>query len=204
MNTGALWIGPTGETFYAYDGDLGLNSDLTQDTPPANELWEFTPDGAFGTWSQVPMPLSSNFSNLIRTTNGIYGTGNGLGFALGGYVDQFTVLDADTSFEVAGMVMYNATSQQWYNISSKGYSYDSGFTMGKGLFVPDFGPEGLFFVLGGFAGDARASFDYAYMFEPISQQWKFQEVSGDVPAGVTRPCVAGVSSGNGTYEVCIV
>ena len=170
------------------------------DPPSPNELWQFIPDGAAGAWLQVTAPPSSNFSTLTRTTDGIYASGNGLGFALGGHVDQWTVAGAKVPFNVSGMVVYNLTSQQWYNISSTGYSFESGISEGQGLFVPSFGPAGLLFVFGGIAGNSYATFDYAYMYEPISQQWKWQKTGGSIPAGVTRPCAVGVDSGNGTYE----
>jgi hypothetical protein len=199
-NTPALWLDNGSKTFFSYDGGLGLYVNLAEDPPAANELWEFTPSGNSGQWSQVAIPPSSNFTNLIRTTDGAYATGNGLGFALGGHVDQWTMAGVETPYNVSGMVIYNSSSLEWYNVSSSGYSYENGISVGAGLFVPSFGPEGLMFVFGGIAGGTYATFDYAYMFEPVSQQWKWQQTSGAIPNAVTRPCVVGANSGNGTYE----
>ena len=200
LDNAALWLGPSEKTFYSYDGGQGELADLSEYPPPPNELWEFTPAGALGEWSQVAIPPSSNFSTLARTADGNYASGNGLGFALGGHAGKLTLAGAPTNYNVSGMVVYNSTSQQWYNVSSKGYSYQTGSLLGDGLFVPSFGPAGLLFIFGGYAGEFYATFDYAYMYEPFSQEWKWQQTSGDIPAGVARPCVVGVDSGNGTYE----
>lgn len=203
VNTGGLWLTDDGNTFFAYDGGLGLYVDLAEQSPASNELWQFIPSGASGGWSKVAIPPSSNFTTLIRTTDGAYASGNGLAFALGGHVDQWTVAGVEAAYNVSGMVMYNSSSLAWYNVSSTGYSYEVGISRGAGLFVPSFGPVGLMFVFGGVAGGTYATFDYAYMFEPASQQWKWQQTTGTIPGPVARPCAVGVDSGNGTYEASV-
>ena len=120
-------MGASGKTFYAYDG--GISQALTNwygTPPPVNALWEFTPSGSGGSWSQAAISPSSIFSSLIRVTNAIYAYGNGLGFALGGWENDATVAgfsadDLYLSTPVAGMIVYNDTTQQWQNVSTAEY-----------------------------------------------------------------------------------
>lgn len=107
--------------------------------------------------------------------------------------------------DVPGLVVYNESSQQWWNISTggeDGYTYMGTAREGAAHFVPTFGPEGLLFVFGGFANeDTLMPFDEAYMFEPVSQRWRKQQVTGTPPAPASGQCVVGVQGDNGTYEV---
>ena len=48
-----------------------------------------------------------------------------------------------------GLVTYDTTSKQWYNLSSSAYPPTSRVIDGVGQFVPQFGPQGLIFFLGG-------------------------------------------------------
>ena len=200
VNSEALWLAADSKNFFMYDGDESLSAHSAGKAPPGNELWEFTPSNALGSWSRVPIPPSSNFTTLTRATEGAYASGNGLGFALGGYVDEYTSTAFGNAFNVPGLVVYNSSSQQWYNISSTGYSFKGGIGESAGIFVPSFGPAGLLFIFGGTASDTFATFNYAYMYEPLSQQWKLQQTTGAIPGGVTQPCVVGVGSGSGSYE----
>lgn len=199
----ALWVDPSGTSFYAYDG--GLSYELPIPEAPPNQLWQFTPSGNSGNWSQVGPPASSNFTTLVRGYAGIYTSGGGLGFALGGVENGATT----NSFQgtgglasIPGMVMYNLTSQEWYNISASGYSNSGVATQGAAHFVPSFGPAGLLFIFGGsVANETLIGTDSVSIFDPFSQQWSSQEVSGTKPSPVVDPCVVGVQGDNNTYEV---
>ena len=208
VNNEALWLDASNSTFYAYDG--GLSRSLpAQELPPSplNSLWQFTPSGKSGRWSSFPVAPGSLFSTLVRTTTSICTSGNGLGFALGGIVNDNTdeSLSATgvwTQYNVPGMVMYNTDSQKWYNASTRGYSYDGSAYGGAAQFVPTFGPAGLVFVFAGMtANNQYVPFTDAYMYDPSSQQWQTQQVSGEIPPEIASPCVVGIQ-GENTYEVC--
>ena len=169
---------------------------------PPNQLWQFAPSGNSGNWSQISPPASSNFTTLVRGVRAIYASGGGLGFALGGHQSKGTSTGLTGFVPIPGMVMYNTTSQEWYNVSASGYS-NSGVTLdGAAHFVPSFGPAGLLFVFGGTVSeDVLPGTDSVSMFDPISQQWSFQKVSGTKPSPVVSPCVVGVQGDDKTYEV---
>lgn len=202
LNYQALWADLSGTSLYAYDGAVSLSSDLPLAVPPNNELWRFDISGKSGDWSLIDHVASSNFSTLVRSYHGSYAYGNGLGFAVGGRENGATnnALPTTANLPVPGMVMYNISSQQWYNIS--GWS-DSGISQdGAAHFVPSLGPAGLLFVFGGtVANGLWPGTDKVSIFDPVSQQWSWQEVTGAKPSSVQSPCVVGAQGDNDTYEV---
>ena len=213
----ALWVDIDQKTFYAYGGTSGgPGADYD---PPPNELWRFTPSGNSGSWSEVSLaPESENFTNLVRTVGSGATSGRGLGFSLGGIESLPTsVYNQLGDLPVPGMVVYNTSSQLWYNVSA----LDQSTTQSTGLyyhgathFVPSFGPEGLMFAIAGSVPQAGGSNTLANtlldtgtvsIYEPVSQQWKTQVVTGSAPAPCIQPCIAGAQGDNGTYEVpCIL
>lgn len=199
----ALWADEQRNCFYAYDGSLSTAVPLEdQPSPPSNMLWQFKPSGNTGSWSQAPPPPSSNFSTLVRATNGAYASGGELGFALGGSRDGGTSLGLEQEILVTGLVMYNMSSQTWYNISALGYSPAGVAVQAAAHFVPTFGTAGLLFIFGGKGtNNVLAGTDSVSMFDPISQEWSSQSVTGTRPQPATAPCVVGVQGDYGTYEV---
>ena len=110
LNNEALWPGPTNGTFYMYDG--GISGDATF-SPPPNEMWEFAPFDALGSWYKVGFSESSNFSALTRVDKAIYASSNELSFALLGTVSSSTTAeiegggtfgDGSGNYGVAGLV----------------------------------------------------------------------------------------------------
>ncbi|KAL9609406.1 MAG: hypothetical protein Q9167_005830 [Letrouitia subvulpina] len=196
----ALWADEQHNRFYAYDGSL--SGVISNPSPPLNSLWQFIPFENTGHWKSHDFPASSNFSILGRATNGLYASGGGLGFALGGSQDSGTTVDLEQEILVPGLVMYNMSSEAWYNISALGYS-PTGVALGGGAqFVPNFGTAGLLFVLGGTATNGHlAGTDVVYIFDLISQQWSTQGVTGTKPQPATAPCVVGVQGDDSTYEI---
>lgn len=104
------------------------------------------------------------------------------------------------------LVIYDISSQEWYNVSASAISYWGTAVEGAAHFVPSFGPAGLLIVLGGrgaYLGDSQAYFalDNITINDPLSQQWAFQKATGDIPLPVQFPCVVGAEGDSGTYEV---
>ena len=173
--------------------------------PPLNALWQFEPQGDGGEWSEVPQTSQSNFSSLSRTNNGASTSGNGLGFVLGGAESGQTSKSSGTF--ASGLVIYNSTSGEWYNVSAAGYSPDGTAFANAAHFVPNFGPNGLLFILGGqvysSGNDNWATVDAASIsiYDPASMQWKTQDSTGSPPPAVQSPCVVGAQGDDGTYEI---
>lgn len=116
--------------------------------------------------------------------------------------------DQDEVYDVPGMVIYNTTSQEWYNVSTTtGWNLEGTVSNGAAHFAPSLGPAGLLFAFGGM--DTWWSEDGSYfdfnnvtMYEPASQQWQSQTTTGDAPLPLMNPCVVGLEGDNNTYEVC--
>ena len=200
----ALWVDSSEESFYSYNGGKSYSLQVV-DQPPliGNQLWQFTPSGSSGSWKQAAAPSSSNFSELSRGINGIYTSGDGVGFALGGGENAATGAPVGGDFiQSPGMVMFNSTSLQWYNVSASGYSQGGIANNGAAQFVPSYGPAGLLLIFGGtVANSFLPGFDSVSIFDPSSQQWGSQRTSGTIPVPVINPCVVGVEGDDNTYEV---
>ena len=100
----------------------------------------------------------------MRVCGGTYASGNGLGFALGGYQTAATdpaYKTINDQFYVPGMVMHNFTSEAWYNISMEP-QYTT-LSDGAAHFVPTFGHTGLLLLLGGDVGHVQKNVVYAKM-----------------------------------------
>lgn len=206
----SLWLDVSNKTFFAYNG--GVSTTLIPPPPPVpNQLWQFIPLGPSGSWSQVDVsPQSQNFTSLVRTVGGPSASGNGLGFVLGGSESSTTTpsLPGGIAIPVPGLVIYNTSSQIWHNVSTLAPPGDTTAYGGAALFVPSYGPDGLLFVLGGElsgpgygATTGLLAFDTISIYEPMTQQWKLQTVTGSMPHSCTLPCVVGKQGDNGTYEV---
>ncbi|KAG8531938.1 uncharacterized protein KY384_003574 [Bacidia gigantensis] len=202
----ALWVDEQRHCFYAYDGSLSFHGPGgAHPSPPSNLLWTFAPSGNAGIWSKSVPP--SNFSTLVRLSTGLYASGLDLGFALGGCEAASTT--SDLSQHPAGyiqlrpgLVMYNMSSQAWYNISSVGYSASGVALDGAAQFVPMFGMHGLLLIFGGTVDNgALAGTESVPVFDPISQQWSIQRTTGTKPQAAKNPCVVGVPGDDGTYEI---
>ena len=203
MISEALWPDANNSAFYVYNGGISFAPFGPLVRPP-NQLWKFTPSADTGAWEHVVPLAGSNFSDLVRTTHAYYASGNGLCFALGGDRNPFTD-DSIGSLEFVptpGLVMFNSTSSHWYNLSS-GFSPSGVAISGAAHFVPDFGPEGLLFAIGGYisaAGDLTPM-DSVSIFDPVSRRWTTQATRGQKPVPLQNPCLVGLKGDNGTYEV---
>jgi hypothetical protein len=199
VNQGIVWLDVSEKSFYAYDGYTSESTGVIAQPGP-NALWQFLPNGAGGgIWTSVAAPSNTNFSQLSRCFAPAYASGEGLGFALGGVQDGQTIAGYTEAYPT-GLVIYNTSSETWLNISALGYSSDGTSARAAAHFVPSFGPNGLLFVLGGQVGYSATyvSTSSVNFFDPVSQQWKIQAVSG-TPSETS--CVVGAPGDNGTYEV---
>ena len=107
------------------------------------------------------------------------------------------------SMDIPGLVIFDTNSQEWFNVSSTGYSWSGTSVSGAADFVPSFGAKGLLFVLGGAANSdtALVPFDTVSIYNHATQVWQTQKVIGDLPHLSSEPCVVGMPGDNGTYEV---
>ena len=198
LSRGGLWLDASNKSFYAYGGEP---STTVSNPPQPNTLRQFSPSGNAGSWSQVSIIEQAAIStSIVRTVAGAYASGNGLGFSLGG-----TEADPDSGVNVPGLIVYNSSSQLWYNYTAFNNNVGT-YKGGAAHFVPSFGPKGLMFVISGAIPGANPqllSTMSINIYEPVSNQWRTVPVTGSAPYGCYSPCLAGAAGENGTYEVGI-
>lgn len=184
FDSGTLWLNALGNVFYQYNGGVSGAQQPQPDVHP-NQLWSYALNGQSVRWTNATNIAVSNIERVQEATSA---PGNGVGFALGGYQAAQTLATITTGNQyVGGMIVFNSTAQTWNNISSfGGYTYSS---RGAGHFVPSFGPAGLFTPFGGLSqASSVLALDYATMYEPTTQTWRRQRVSGDIPPDKESMC----------------
>lgn len=150
LNREALWL--LDNNIYQYDGGRSeaFPGDWWVGAPETNQFWEFHPSGDSGRWTQKSVITPPTRPPLVEVDQAYYASGNDLGFAIGGVEDvasyyEYSSTNADAWRRVPGVVMYNSTSQEWYNASTKAFTDNGLAIQGAAHFVPNFGPEGILF-----------------------------------------------------------
>ena len=137
----------------------------------------------------------------MRTNRGYQAYGNGSAYVLGGY--NFFL---SGSYIYPGMIKFDMSSQVFSNISSEtGATSPSGHPgeYGGMQYVPTFGSNGVFVVMGGWDGNNLIDFGYVSVFDPASGSWYNQTTTGNKPFPRYSICTAGAASTNGTYEIFV-
>ena len=204
LNYVSLWSDASNTSFYAYGGEVsGISQGESRVIPP-NSLWQFTPNGKGGSWSEVGISSNSIFPSLIRQAAAAGTSGDGAGYLLGGY-NEFV--------PIPGIVTYNMSSGVWANDSAAGFSTYGTAQYGQMQYVPNVAENGLLVLFGGETSDDvewhdngsnLLSFDTIYMYDPSSNTWHNQTASGTVPESRDRFCSVGVQGDNGTFEIFIM
>ncbi|KAH6693869.1 hypothetical protein F5X68DRAFT_228275 [Plectosphaerella plurivora] len=89
------------------------------------------------------------------------------------------------------------------------YTSNSSLWGGKAIYVPDSGPNGLIFILGGLGMRNTDEYKYVpfniiYFMDPVTDEWYDQVASSpnnQTPLGRHEHCIAGLSGPNGTYDM---
>ncbi|KAL8682310.1 MAG: hypothetical protein Q9186_001586 [Xanthomendoza sp. 1 TL-2023] len=195
----SLWIA-TRNLFYS--GAIGTASYFNEPEPPPLSLWTFKPDGTgSGTWAEEISEEDPFWDGFTRSTFGYQDSGAATAYVLGGVV-------ADTAFQspddilLPGLLEFDMKTRTFTNWTSTIFNANGTGSGGQMHFVPFFGPNGIFLIMGGRNGwDPHYGFDNIWIYEGVTHKWYNQTASGNVPAGRSEFCVAGVNSSNSTYEI---
>lgn len=101
------------------------------------------------------------------------------------------------------------TTGTFTNSSAAGYNFNGTAERGVLHYVPSFGPEGIYVLLGGDtsrldsynAGQNLQSFANLTIFDPASGKFYNQTATGNIPEGRIEFCATGINSTNQTYEM---
>ncbi|MCJ1463896.1 hypothetical protein MMC07_002505 [Pseudocyphellaria aurata] len=205
----SLWYDEHEDLIYSgFEGSVSEFGDGP--SPPPLSLWSFKPDGSgSGSWNKEIGSDSSVWDTLTRPSQSMMAFGSGSAYALGGYGNSQTALAANNSqndIAVPGLVQFNLTTKKFSNSTAGGYSFNGTAEKGAMHYVPSFGPDGLFVVMG---GDDVWHSNYTSLtdlttvsiYDPSSQQWFNQTTTGNIPQPRKEFCLAGIESNNSTYEI---
>ncbi|TLD20762.1 hypothetical protein PspLS_08435 [Pyricularia sp. CBS 133598] len=231
----ALWPSEDGTKLYTWGG-ISMGNGIN---PRWNEfsaqprLRTFTPRAAGetrGQWAvegtDAPMDSSSSPQRILRAGYGAWTTCNGLGFYMGGTVQNFTdgtykLPSGQDRVRMPGLVIYNMTDGSWTNRTDTGIGLGSGqgtYRHGTAVCLPKAGNNGKGVVLfiGGMTEDRRSS--PPVMADVAMHSVTFYDIGSatfhtqrtpdnDTPGGKREfACVAATTSsdnGKGAYEVVL-
>ncbi|KAL1651936.1 hypothetical protein SLS58_000059 [Diplodia intermedia] len=213
LNHPGIWYDSSADTIYT--GFAGRISSLNESdlSPWPMGVWSFKPDGlGSGTWDTALATDDKVFDSITRPYTAAVAYGNGVGYALGGSVTWQTapgITGGDTSaiVNIDGMLRFDMTTKELTNVTVKGPRFQNGhIQLAQMQYVPNFGPEGVFLVLGGVKTNPETdTFDWGIVtvFDPESGRWYDQQTSGNIPRGRKEFCSTGMASDNKTFEVFV-
>lgn len=206
-NNQVMWTDEEAGEFYVWAGSWLRGKNMTE-----NELWKFTADGAGGgTWALEAPSNPAMFSALTQTEYAVYANTPDTGFAIGGVASGWTDWGRAKNQAVPGMVAFNMKTKLWYNGTTSFSPVDT-LAAGGAHYIPNFGPDGLVMLLGGYAPLVDKVLDWGVMdpndlrnltfFNPKTKETYWQTATGDIPeAPRTQFCLTGFQDPDGGYEM---
>ncbi|KAL8933432.1 MAG: hypothetical protein Q9216_006367, partial [Gyalolechia sp. 2 TL-2023] len=173
-------------------------------SPLPLSLWSFKPDGTgSGTWNEEIPPNDSRLNGLKRCDDGYVGSGGNAALVLGGVVSDMTDPQTSDVYDIPGLVKFNMTTQEFTNSSATAFTLNGTGRAGQMHYVPSFGPQGIFLIMGGLfpSNEALFSLESISVYEAGTNQLYNQTATGNFPEGRVGFCLAGINSTEGSYEV---
>lgn len=178
--------------------------------PSPFSLWSFKPDGTgSGSWTEVIDSGSAVWDSITRPCQPMMAFGPDSAYMLGGFESSQTALSAANvtqNIPLPGLMQFNLKTKKFLNSTAGGYSFNGTAEKGAMHYVPSFGPDGLFIVMGGddfWHSDAEhlTDLETISIYDPSSEQWFNQTTTGNIPQPRKEFCLAGIESNNATYEM---
>ncbi|KAK8209585.1 hypothetical protein IWZ01DRAFT_323890 [Phyllosticta capitalensis] len=190
-DTGYLYTGFSGLRYYS--GAAGWPMELTV----------FKTDGeGGGTWATALNASTNAFNDMIRPMHPAVAAGNGKGYALGGTTP---VNDTETEIMAGGMLSFDFETKLFRNSTVQ---IHGGYTsLANMVYVPQFGEEGIFVLIGGAFTQGPYDIDWysngeIYVMDAKTEVFYSQNTTGVTPpSGREEFCTAVVASTNETVEI---
>lgn len=196
------------DIFYSgFAGRASTFGDAPQ--PPPLSLWSFKPDGTGGgTWNKEIGNSDPAFDHLTRPFNGYKAYGGDSALVLGG-ISNFQTSPATEQLaddvKLPGLLELNMTTKTFTNSSAKSFNAGQNGIQGQMHYVPSFGPNGLFVMMGGssFPGSDSNLIDLGniWVYDAVENKWFNQTATGNVPEKRKDFCTTGLNSTNGTHDM---
>lgn len=212
QNTQALWADAPADALYAWGGRTPWFGAAAE-----RQIWKLAADGTGGgAWSALtPSGSLVDFfrGDASRPASAAFATDprSGVGYALGGLVDQYTeTTGPDATAAVSGLVsLAMRDGLSWKNASTAGEfgQYGTAFD-GRLEWVPFGSKHGLLLVLGGseapvgpLTSPRQIGWNSLSFVDPATGKWYSQPTAGVRPSARNGHCSIGVAGPNGTYEM---
>ncbi|KAJ5046758.1 uncharacterized protein L3040_003988 [Drepanopeziza brunnea f. sp. 'multigermtubi'] len=214
LDDGSLWYSEKENSLIL--GFSGAAARFNTPAPWPLGLWSFKLDSqGGGIWSRKTAATSAITSkSLTRPYQALSAFGGDSAFTLGGYENSRSspaTKNLTDSRPVPGIVQYNMATGTFTNSSASGYNFNGTAERGVLHYVPSFGPQGIYVILGGdvsdldkySAGQKLQSFQTLTIFDPATGTFYNQTTTGNTPNGRIEFCATGANSTNDTYEIFI-
>ncbi|KAK4694275.1 hypothetical protein P7C71_g3275, partial [Lecanoromycetidae sp. Uapishka_2] len=197
LDVPSLWYHAAENVLYTgFTGEHVINqndSDL-----PSLSLWALKPDNSGGgTWTEaINADNASAWGSLVYVSGGLQSYDSNSAYVLGGVADLSGVW-------VPGLVEFDMSLRNFTNHSTsttRAQDLD-GINKGALVYVPSFGPQGLYVAMGGWTKSGSGFFSTVHVYDPSAQEWYQQLTTGTYPSDRVEFCAAGVNSTNGTFEI---
>ncbi|KAL8685358.1 MAG: hypothetical protein Q9224_005849 [Gallowayella concinna] len=212
LSGSSLWLDKEQNVFYSgFTGRASTFGDGSK--PPPLAIWSFKPDGkGSGSWEEAIGAEDPRLNDLTRSDRGYTASGGGSALLLGGISNSQTnpdLQDLSGDVRLSGLVEFNMTRQTFRNGTAKWFNGAGGGEKGKIHYVPSFGPDGLFMIMGGESEnyiedegkDDNLGLDTIWAYDHMGNRAYKQVATGEIPKPRRDFCLAGLSSENGTYEI---
>ena len=204
LSSPSFWWDERDNVFYS--GATGRTSFFHAPKNPPLSLWAFKPDRTgSGAWTEVLPTGDDAWVNVIRTAYGYQASAGNTALVLGGAATSKTSPETEglpRDILLPGLLEFDMRTRRFTNSSTAEFNVHGTGVEGRMHFVPAFGPNGLFMVLGGHNSSGyQYPFDQITLYDATSHRWYNQSATGNVPNGRQDFCVAGVNSTGGTYEM---
>lgn len=206
-----IWTDPSSNAFYIFGGRApnGFGKEnITKDG-----IWKFTADGEGGGAWALEKPSNAHLLQSINLTDSAAFASTYGSQRLGFHIAGTTADESDPGVKsgrtgMTYMITYDMKSKELASFDlSAAIPPSGGLRNGRAEYIPQFGSNGLVFLLGGTAYDKTLQpdrlldFRNITFFDPKTGQWMWQTTSGDIPQPRQTVCMTGVAGPAGTYEL---
>ncbi|KAG7053227.1 kelch repeat protein, partial [Colletotrichum scovillei] len=160
MDRQALWERVDNDSFYIWGGHTA-NTLYLKDESLSTGSWKFQADGTGGgQWIKETPDNPTELTELVRSEDGAFASTPHGGFWFGGWAGTRTKVnmtngeaDLAPAGATPGMIVYDWNTKLWSNETTAFRAAFPPYGTVRGaraLYVPDFGPNGIIVLLGGF------------------------------------------------------
>jgi hypothetical protein len=201
-NTHALLVDAKSEAMYIWGGEMSYS----QKPPNPPKLWKFSAKD--GSWGEEKPASVDTFESIERTEYPAFASAPNSGYIFGGRVMETSEGEDVQPHNPSQFLSFDFETKAWEKHTNAPYSVDGTLWGGQAIYFPEYGPNGLIFIIGGLRGRASPEptylrFDQLHFLDPVTGEWYMQKAtaSDTFPTGRHQHCVVGVSGGNGTYDM---